>query len=617
MYKSILIVFLLIAHYSLNGQTVKNNRECVEIVFPFPTQNVILKPSWIRGREELNCTFLKSLDPDRLLHNFRITAGLPSQAIPLEGWEAPQVGLRGHFTGHYLSAVSHLVRKYKDPQLSKHLIYMIEELDKCRQASANGYLGAFPQEDFDVLETRFTGVWAPYYTYHKIMQGLWDTYVYTHNTQAYDIVLSMAEYVQNRMAKLNKETIEKMMYTAEANPQNEMGAMNEVLYKLYRLSDNSRHFSLAETFDQDWFLNPLSKNEDILSGLHSNTHIVLVNGFVQRYSITQESKYHDAAINFWNMLMNSHAYANGSSSGPRPNVVTPTSATAEHWGEPGILSNTFTKEIAESCVTHNTQKLTSSLFEWTADPKYADSYMNTFYNAVLPTQNENTGCYVYHLPLGSPRQKKYLKENDFFCCNGSSVEAFTQFNSGIYYHNDSALWVNLYIPSEVNWDDKEIRVEQQGEFPKGTDVNFIVSARRESEFVLKLYIPTGTKSCTVFVNNERYASCTTSESYLNIKRKWHNKDEVKLVFEYNFHLKPTADNSNVFAIYYGPMMLAFEEKEEIILKGDQELILNNLSVIGEEANRFNLHNNGKNYLLRPFFEIESQDYGVYSTIRNY
>lgn len=617
MQRSIFILLTIMIYCNSYSQNTKSNPEGVERVFPFPNKEVTLKPSWIKHREELNTTFLKSLDPDRLLHNFRITAGLPSDAKPLDGWEAPTVGLRGHFTGHYLSAISHLVEKYNDPQLSQRLNYMIDELHKCQQTFGSGYLSAFPEKDFDVLETRFTGVWAPYYTYHKIMQGLLDTYTRIHNTKAYDILLGMADYASSRMSKLDKQTIDNMMYTAHANPQNEMGAMNEVLYKLYKISGKPAHKKLAETFDPDWFFNPLSRNEDILSGLHSNTHIVLVNGFAQRYSITNEKKYYDAVDNFWDILMHSHAYANGSSSGPRPNTTTPTSLTAEHWGEPGQLSNTFTKEIAESCVSHNTQKLTSSLFTWTTDIKYADSYLNTFYNAVIPTQSNHSGCYVYHLPLGSPRNKKYLKENDFFCCSGSCTEAFTQLNTGIYYYNDSDLWVNLYIPSEVNWSKKKLKLEQNGNFPKDTVVTFTVTTKRQAEFTLKLFIPSGTKSAKVYVNNEIQPIDITASSYIELNRKWRNKDEVKLVFDYDFYLKPTLDNPNVFAIYYGPMLLAFENNQEIILNGNKEEIIKNLSVLRQDDATFRLNNNGNDYLLRPLFDIDQQSYGVYATIRNY
>jgi DUF1680 family protein len=615
----ILAATFLILLFSCNGETDKkqeidNSKKIT--ARPFPPNQVTLTESWVKNREHLNALYLKSLDPDRLLHNFRENAGLPSAAKPLEGWEAPWIGLRGHFTGHYLSAISFLIDKYGDRELIQRLNYMVSELEKCQQEFGNGYLSAFPEKDFDTLETRFGGVWAPYYTYNKIMQGLLDAYIYTENETALEMVTEMASYVKMRMDKLDDETIEKVLYSVGANPSNETGAMNEVLYKLYKTTNNPIHLSLARMFDREWFLDPLANNDNILPGLHSNTHIVLVNGFAEAYPVNREEKYRDAVINFWNMLTNHHAYANGSSSGPRPNVVTPTSLTAEHWGVPGQLSNTMTKEIAETCVSHNTQKLTETLFSWTAEPKYADAYMNTFYNSIMALQCAQTGKCVYHLPLGSPRQKAFLNENEFRCCNGSSVEAFAQLNSGIYFHNHSTLWVNMYIPSELNWAEQGVEIEQTGNFPEDSNIEFIISATSKSEFELRLFVPSWAKKLEVTVNGEKQNIKTTPKSFLNLKRQWHDNNIVRLKFEYDFHLKTMPDDKNVIALFYGPMLLAFESSSELILKGNHDTILNNL-LRGEKNNVFYLKNNGSKYTLRPLYRIEDEIYGVYATIRNY
>lgn len=611
------LLVALLAFFQIHSFAQDMFNTGVEKAKPFSNAAVTLRPSWIKQREELNTRFLKSLEPDRLLHNFRVNAGLPSDAQPLEGWEAPKIGLRGHFVGHYLSAISCAVEKYRDAQLAGALNYMIEELYKCQQALGNGYLSAFPEKDFEVLETRYSGVWAPYYTYHKIMQGLLDAYVRTGNKKAYDMVIQMASYVDRRMSRLDARTIEKVLYSVGANPSNEAGAMNEVLYKLYKVSKNPKHLALAKIFDRDWFLIPLSQNQNILSGLHSNTHLVLVNGFAQRYSIMRDKPYYDAVVNFWNMLMKEHTYVNGSSSGPRPNVVTRTSLSAEHWGVPGHLSNTLTKEIAESCVSHNTQKLTSTLFTWEANPIYADVYMNTFYNSILALQSAHTGACVYHLPLGSPRKKAFLKENDFRCCNGSTIEAFTLLNSGIYYHNDSTLWVNLYVPSELDWKEKNIRLEQSGEFPMNSSVEFSVSVKKQTAFGLNLFIPSWAKAVDVFVNGEKQQTEITPDSYVSINRKWKNKDKVRLVFHYDFYIKTMPDDKNMIAIFYGPILLAFENGSELILKGTPEDILNGLKVQGDDNGSFTLNNGGRVYSLKPLYAIEEHSYGVYATIRNY
>jgi uncharacterized protein len=613
--KIFLVLFAtFFAHPETYSQVVLNNKASVKAL-PFPADAVVLEPSWIKQREDLNTSYIKSLDPDRLLYNFSVNAGLPSNAKPLEGWEAPRIGIRGHFTGHYLSAISILVEKYKDTLLSNRLNYMVDELYKCQQALGNGYLSAFPEKDFDTLEKKYSGVWAPYYTYHKIMQGLLDAYQHAGNKKAYEIAVNMASYVEKRMAKLSAETIEKMFYTVEANPSNEAGAMNDVLYKLYSISKDPKHLALAKLFDRDWFALPLSRNKDILSGLHSNTHLALVNGFSQRYSITGETLYRDAVLNFWNMLINHHAYVNGSSSGPRPNVTTPTSLAAEHWGVPDHLSNTMTKEIAESCVSHNTQKLTSTFFSWTADAKYANTYMNTFYNAVLPTQNVRTGTNVYHLPLGSPRVKAFLKENDFRCCNGTSIEAFASLNSGIYFHNNSDLWVTLYIPSQLTWNDKGISIKQHGDFPADSLVEFIVSVEKETAFNLNLLIPAWAKKVDVYINDQKQKANVIPSSYYSINRKWKSNEKIKLVFHYDFHIQLMPDDKNMLAIFYGPTLLAFETPAELILKGTKEEIVKGLSV--SDNNTFRLIDCGKTYVLRPLFDIVEQSYGVYATIREY
>ena len=588
----------------------------VPVALPFPNGDVRLEDSWIKHREDLNRQFLYKLEPDRLLHIFRVNAGLPSSAKPLEGWESPDCGLRGHFTGHYLSACASVIKSEGDSLLAKRISYMTDVLAECQQKLGGNYLSAFPETDFDTLEKKYGGVWAPYYTYHKIMQGLLDVYNLTGNEKSYQLVLNMADYVEARMSKLPESEIEKILYSAEANPTNEAGGMNDVLHNLYAVSKNPKHLKLAQTFDRKWFYQPLADNTDILSGLHSNTHIILVNGFARRYENTGESQFRDAVINFWEMLLNHHAYVNGSSSGPRPISTTPTSRIAEHWGNPDHLSATLTGEIAESCVTHNTQKLTANLFCWTAAPQYADSYMNTFYNAVIPIQNRENGEVVYHLPLGSPRTKKFLRENDFKCCNGSCIEAFALLNSNIYFHNQNNLWVNLYISSELKWKEKGITLEQRTNFPEEPKTQIRIFAEKPTQFTLNLLIPSWANAQTkVLINGQPFEAEIKPVSFVTIDRKWKDGDQLELVFSYNFHLNRMPDNKNVIALYYGPVLLAFETTRELILKGSQEEILHSISKQPDEFS-FRLKNNGIDYKLVPFYQVTNETYGVYATIRN-
>jgi DUF1680 family protein len=580
----------------------------------FSTKDVVLSESWIKQREAVNTQYIYQFDPDRLLHNFRINAGIESKAQPLEGWESPNVGLRGHFVGHYLSACASLIYNSGDTLLQKRVKYMVDVLADCQQKLGGKYLSAFPENDFTILETQFGGVWAPYYTYHKIMQGMLDVYKATGNKKAYAIVLNMADYVRGRMDKLSPESIERMLYTPQANPSNEAGGMNDVLHNLFEISKDSTHYRLACFFDRKWFSQSLYEGKDILSGLHSNTHLPLVIGFAKRYENTGDTYYRDVVFHFWDMLEHHHCYVNGSSSGPRPIASTSTAQTSEHWGNPDHLSATLTEKTSESCVSHNSQKITSTLFCWTAQPEYADVYMNTLYNSVFALQNAETGCNVYSLPLGSPNKKNFVKPDGFFCCNGTTIEAFTGLNTNIYFCNNDNLWVNLYIPSSVNWRSKGITLSQSSDFPDGSVVKFNVIAQRSTPFALKLFIPSWADAQTqVLVNGEPVKGGISPLSYVSIDQKWENGDQIELRFNYHFQVKSMPDNPNVIALFYGPVLLAFQVHEETILKGNAADILKNIS---KNGNSFRLKNNGKEYTLVPFYKVTNESYGVYATIRN-
>lgn len=405
-----------------------------------------------------------------------------------------------------------------------------------------------------------------------------------------------------------------MLYTTQANPANEPGGMNDVLYKLYRISKDEKHLKLAQIFDRKWFLMPLANNVDILSGLHSNTHIVLVNGFSECYEITKNPIYYNAVTHFWDMLAYKHAYVNGSSSGPRPNVTTPTSLTSEHWGRPGQLSNTLTGEIAETCVSHNTQRLTSKLFEWTCKPRYADWYMNAFYNSIMALQNAKTGEYVYHLPLGSPRRRKFLNSySDFRCCNGSSIEAFSLLNKNIYFHDDKNVWVNLYIPTVLDWKERHIKISQEGDFIRDQKAELTVASDSAQFLSLNLFIPSWGKGAKVYVNNH-LQGVAAENSFFNLNREWRNCDCIRVQFDFKFRVESIPDDKNTVAIFYGPLLLSFQSAEEISLYGEKDDILSNLEVSDRESLLFVLNNGGKKYYLKPLLSIEDEPYSVYVRI---
>ena len=187
-------------------------------------------------------------------------------------------------------------------------------------------------------------------------------------------------------------------------------------------------------------------------------------------------------------------------------------------------------------------------------------------------------------------------------------------NSSIYYSDGKDLWVNLYIPSRLDWKEKGMVLEQDGSFPMDSVVRFFVDAGGDDGFAVNFFIPSWARNVEVSVNGEKCNGRRSSLSFYRIRRNWKKGDVVELCFHYDFYLKSMPDDENVVALFYGPTLLAFETSEEIALRGCQDDVLKGLKCLGN--GRFELENNGRTYRLKPFYMIDAESYGVYAVLRN-
>ena len=187
------------------------------VVEPFALPDVRLLDGPFRDAMLRDQKYLLSLDPDRLLHTFRLNVGLPSSAQPLGGWEEPKCELRGHSLGHYLSALSMMYASTGDVAFKQRADHIVAELAVCQSHSVSagfheGYLSAFPESFIDRVEQR-QKVWAPWYTLHKIMAGLFDANRLCGNTQALEVLTNMANWVKFRVDRLSHEQMQKSLDT--------------------------------------------------------------------------------------------------------------------------------------------------------------------------------------------------------------------------------------------------------------------------------------------------------------------------------------------------------------------------------------------------------------------
>ncbi len=516
---------------------------------PFDLGAVRLLDGPFKQAQDIDAKYMLSLDPQRLLHTFRINAHLPTSAQPLGGWEAPQCEVRGHFVGHYISACAMMYQSTGNEEFKNRVDYMVAELAKCQQALGGEYLSAFPESFFDRLEAH-QHVWAPYYTIHKILAGLLDAHHLCNNTQALTMATRMAAYFQKRFAKLTPVQIENMLHTTGSGPFNEFGGMSEALHDLYAITNNPDHLKLADQFDRPVFLDPLANSQDHLANLHANCHIPQVEGFARHYELTGDEKCRTAAEYFWNQVTGHHSFVTGSNS------------FGEHFRPPGVEAAQLSPTTAETCNTYNMLKLTRHLFQWNPDARYADYYERALYNHILASIDPQTGMTMYFLSLMPGHFKVYGTPTDsFWCCNGTGLENHAKYGDSIYFHNDSTLWVNLFIPSELTWKEKGIFIRQETSFPKQDNTTLTIKSAQPTKLALQVRVPYwATNGITVKINGEetRYGQSPIPGSYLSMDRTWHDGDTVELSFPMTLHLYHAADRPDHVAVMYGPLVLAGE-----------------------------------------------------------
>ncbi|XP_051118807.1 uncharacterized protein LOC127243017 [Andrographis paniculata] len=526
--------------------------------------DVRLDPNSRHGEaQQTNLEYLLMLDVDSLVWSFRKNAGLETPGRPYGGWEAPNVELRGHFVGHYMSAAARMWASTHNDTLKKNMAAVVSALSACQEKLGTGYLSAFPTEFFDRFEA-IKPVWAPYYTIHKILAGLLDQYTFAGDGQALKMAIGMADYfnkrVQNVIAK----------YTVKRHWQSlneETGGMNDVLYNLYAVTGDKNHLMLAHLFDKPCFLGLLAVKADDIADFHANTHIPVVVGSQMRYEVTGDPLYKEIATFFMDIVNSSHSYATGGTS------------VSEFWYDPKRLASTLHTENEESCTTYNMLKVSRNLFRWTKETVYADYYERALTNGVLSIQRgREPGVMIYMLPLGHGTSKAFTYHkwgtpyDSFWCCYGTGIESFSKLGDSIYFEDGGkvpSLYIIQYISSSFNWRLAKISLNQEVEQVSSSDprtrVTFKFSANEQEasagEATLNLRMPVWTSSdgAKATLNGQNILVADPGK-FLTVTRAWSPGDKLMLELPISLRTEAIKDDRPEFgsikAILYGPYLLA-------------------------------------------------------------
>lgn len=511
----------------------------------FELQDVKLLDSPFKENMKRESNWILSLKVNSLLHSFRTNTGVYNgleggyfNVKKLGGWESLDCDLRGHSTGHIMSGLSLLYATTGDEVYkvkSDSIVNGLAEVQKT--LNQGGYLSAYPQ---NLIDRSIAGqsVWAPWYTLHKVLSGLIDQYLYCNNTTALEIANGMSAWAYNKLHSLTDAQRKQML-------KNEFGGMNDSFYNLYAITGDSKDKFLAEFFYHEAVLDPLLKGEDILEKKHANTYIPKLIGLARGYELEGNKNYEKSAEFFWNTVVDHHSFITGSNS------------DKEKFFKADHISEHLSGYTGESCNVYNMLKLTRHLFAYAPNSKYADYYEKALYNHILGQQDPESGNVAYFLPMMPGAHKVYsTKENSFWCCVGSGFENQAKYGEFIYSHNDSNLYVNLFIPSELHWKEKGIRIKQENTFPETDKTVLTISTSSAIKTTINIRYPEWATGIKITVNGKPIKVTKAANGYIPIERKWNNNDRIEVILPMKIKVNPTKDNANIVAFTYGPIVLA-------------------------------------------------------------
>lgn len=513
--------------------------------------SVRLLPSLFQRRYQLNRRYMLDLETDNLLQNHYLEAGLwqprnrPHEHIHW-GWEAPTCQLRGHFLGHWLSAAAFMAANTGDQEIKGKADYIIDELARCQAENGGEWVGSIPEKYLDWV-ARGKPVWAPHYTLHKTLMGLWDMYAVGGNQQALEVLARWARWFHRWSGQFTTEQFDQILDV-------ETGGMLEVWANLYGVTGDQAHYELIRRYDRRRLFDPLRQGQDVLTNMHMNTTIPEVHGAARAWEVTGEERWREIVEAYWRLGVTERGY-----------YATGGQTNGEVWSPPNELSSRLGFRTQEHCTVYNMMRLADFLLRWTGDAAYGDYWERNLWNGILAQQHADSGMIAYFLPLYAGAEKVWgSPTEDFWCCHGSLVQAHTIYSNHIWYEGADGLVLSQYIPSQTAWQHGGAAVTltlthdpQTGlhRRPDSLAYELKVAADGPAEFSLALRLPWWVAGDAQVTVNGDAQPLHVADGYLKLHRAW-QQDVVRVVYPKRLAAVPLPDEPNLVAFMDGPVVLA-------------------------------------------------------------
>jgi uncharacterized protein len=497
---------------------------------PFDYQGVRLRPGRWQAQYESARQFYMDLSDDDVLHGFRADAGLPAPGMPLGGWADHDSSV---VFGQWLQAMARASRINSDTDMRDKASRWLSEWGKTWRPTAR--MGHYPFE--------------------KMVGGLVDMHQYAGHPDALTLC---QKYTEAAVTKLNRDRVpaSRSPWALHSGRPLEWYTVGENLYRAYRVSGDTSYKDFAALWQYhaywDKFLASAAPSD--ASGVHAYSHVNSFSSAALAYRVTGEPQYLRAMEHFYDFLQDSQCFATGGY-GPIERMMP----------ADGALGEALTERLDSCeapCCSWAGFKLAKYLMTYTGQARFGDWIERLLYNAIgaaLPIVTGGKHFYYANYQLGAAM--KTYSRNMFTCCSGTYFQNVAEYADLIYFHDTSALYVNLFLPSEVEWNNPagRVRVVQMTEYPESETVTLKLSMERPTRCAIKMRVPAWAQGMRLAVNGTRADVTATPGTWAVIEREWAPNDVITLTIPLRFRRAPVdRQHPDRVAVMRGPVVYAQE-----------------------------------------------------------
>jgi len=566
----------------------------------FAYGEVALLEGPLRQQFQANHAFYGALDEDMLLKPFRQRAGLAAPGDEMGGWYswAPLDDLDkpgdngfapGHSFGQYLSGLARDYAATGDKPTQEKVQRLVRNLAPA--VSAKFWEG-----------NRF-----PAYTYDKISIGLLDAHQFTGDPQALRVLDSVLDSVLPHLPARGLSRAEQYArpHRDESFCWDEPYTLPENFLIAFERGAGSRYRDLAVRFlADDWYFDPLAAGQNVLPGKHAYSHVNAMSSAMKAHLVLGSQKHLRAARNGFEFL-HAQSFATGGW-GPDEQFRAPGS------GEIGDSLTKTHSSFETPCGSYAHFKLTRYLARATRDSRYGDSMERVLYNCILGAKPIQKDGHSFYYSDYNRDGSKFYHPYKWHCCTGTFAQVTADYGISSYFHDGRGIYVNLYVPSRVNWtrDGQRVSLTQKTNYPHTPTTEIAIGCDRPAAFPVYLRIPAwaGPKTTTA-VNGKHILTSPAPGQFARLERTWKNGDRIEIEFDMPTVLEAVdPQHPNLLAPVHGPLAL-FSVGAVPAKIGKRDLIA--ASQVSAGSTDWQANTGAGSLNLRPFTAIQDEHYRLY------